>query len=58
MSEETTVLTPDGIESPEEQNNQEETGKSLIVAKDLLPERLMLIPLHDRFNVYDSFYCS
>lgn len=47
MSEETTVLTPDGIESPGDEK-QEESGRSLIVAKDLLPDRLMIIPLHDR----------
>jgi ATP-dependent Lon protease len=45
MAEETTVLTPDGIESPEEATGD---NKSLVVAKDLLPERLILIPLHDR----------
>ncbi|HBG19377.1 MAG TPA: endopeptidase La [Desulfobulbaceae bacterium] len=47
MPEETTVLTPDGIESPGDET-QKESGKSLIVAKDLLPDRLMIIPLHDR----------
>ena len=47
MAEETTVLTPDGIESPGEET-QEDSGKSLILAKDLLPDRLMIIPLHDR----------
>jgi ATP-dependent Lon protease len=45
MAEETTVLTPDGIESPQEATSD---NKSLVVAKDLLPERLILIPLHDR----------
>ncbi len=45
MAEETTVLTPDGIESPGEEKTE---GKSLVVARDLLPERLILIPLHDR----------
>ena len=47
MAEETTVLTPDGIESPGDEK-QKESEKSLIVAKDLLPDRLMIIPLHDR----------
>ncbi len=47
MAEETTVLTPDGIESPED-GEKKESGKSLVVAKDLLPDRLMVIPLHDR----------
>jgi ATP-dependent Lon protease len=45
MAEETTILTPDGIESPQEAASD---NRSLVVAKDLLPERLMLIPLHDR----------
>lgn len=47
MAEETRVLTPDGIESPGDEKGNE-SGKSLVVTKDLLPERLMIIPLHDR----------
>jgi ATP-dependent Lon protease len=47
MAEETTVLTPDGIESPGDEK-EKESGKSLVVAKDLLPDSLMIIPLHDR----------
>jgi len=47
MAEETTVLTPDGIESPGDEK-ENESSKSLVLAKDLLPERLMVIPLHDR----------
>lgn len=47
MAEETTVLTPDGIESPGDKK-ENESSKSLVLAKDLLPERLMIIPLHDR----------
>lgn len=47
MAEETTVLTPDGIESPGDEK-ENESSKSLVLAKDLLPERLMIIPLHDR----------
>ncbi|KJR97591.1 MAG: Lon protease [Desulfobulbaceae bacterium BRH_c16a] len=47
MPEETTVLTPDGIESPGDEK-EKESGKSLIVARDVLPDRLMIIPLHDR----------
>jgi ATP-dependent Lon protease len=47
MAEETTVLTPDGIESPGEENGKD-SPKSLIIAKDLLPDRVMVIPLHDR----------
>ena len=45
MAEETTILTPDGIETPDEEKAE---SKSLVVARDLLPERLILIPLHDR----------
>ncbi|TKB10056.1 endopeptidase La [Desulforhopalus sp. IMCC35007] len=47
MAEETTVLTPDGIESPGDEEKQS-SEKSLMIAKDLLPEKLMVIPLHDR----------
>ncbi len=47
MAEETTVLTPDGIESPGDEK-EKESEKSLVVAKDLLPDSLMIIPLHDR----------
>ncbi|MGB3209390.1 MAG: endopeptidase La [Desulforhopalus sp.] len=47
MAEETTVLTPDGIESPGDEK-EKESGKSLVVTKDLLPDHLMVIPLHDR----------
>lgn len=47
MAEETTVLTPDGIESPGDKE-KESAQKSLMVAKDLLPEKMMVIPLHDR----------
>ncbi len=47
MAEEPTVLTPDGIESPGDEKDQT-SAKSLVVTKDLLPDRLMVIPLHDR----------
>jgi len=47
MAEEATVLTPDGIESPGDEK-EKDSGKSLVVSKDLLPERVMVIPLHDR----------
>ncbi|PIE65565.1 MAG: endopeptidase La [Desulfobacterales bacterium] len=46
MADKTTVLTPDGIDSPD--NGQQEDQNSLVVAKDLLPEEIMVIPLHDR----------
>jgi len=48
MTEEPTVLTPDGIDSPDDDKEKDESGKSLIVAKDLLPDTLTIIPLHDR----------
>ncbi len=47
MAEETTILTPDGIESPGDEKGKE-SEKSLVVTKDLLPDRLMVIPLRDR----------
>ena len=47
MAEEPTVLTPDGIESPGD-GEATESNRSLVVAKDLLPENLLIIPLHDR----------
>lgn len=49
MTDEPTVLTPDGIESPEDTaDGGDESQKSLMVAKDLLPDELLVIPLHDR----------
>lgn len=47
MAEEPTVLTPDGIDSPGDDKAQE-SARSLVVTKDLLPDTLMIIPLHDR----------
>ena len=47
MTEKPTVLTPDGIDSADG-DNKEGAEKSLVVSHDLLPERLLLIPLHDR----------
>ena len=41
MAEQPTVLTP-------EMDDVDNDGKSLIVAEDKLPERLLIIPLHDR----------
>lgn len=46
MNEKPTVLTPDGVESPEKPKSDKTT--SLVVSKDLLPDSLMVIPLHDR----------
>lgn len=48
MSDEPTVLTPDGIESPGDEKKNEKESTSLMVAKDLLPDEIMIIPLHDR----------
>ena len=47
MADKTTVLTPDGVESPGDEKKQN-PETSLMVARDLLPEKMMVIPLHDR----------
>ncbi len=46
MTEKETILTPDGIEPPRSEGGEEE--KSLVPAKEILPDELMIIPLHDR----------
>ena len=48
MTDEPTLLTPDGIDAPEEETNDESGEKSLVVSQDLLPEHLLVIPLYDR----------
>jgi ATP-dependent Lon protease len=48
MAEKPTVLTPDGIDSTEDENIEEGSDKSLVISKNLLPETLLIIPLHDR----------
>ncbi len=48
MSEKTTVLTPDGIEEPGEGEENKESQTSLVIARDVLPETLLIIPLFDR----------
>ncbi len=49
MADKPTVLTPDGVDNPEEEEKRKEReAKSIIVAQDLLPENLLIIPLHDR----------
>ena len=48
MDEKPTVLTPDGIDDAEVENNGRQEEKSLIVSQDLFPEELLIIPLHDR----------
>lgn len=48
MSEKTTVLTPDGIEEPDEGEENKDNQTSLVIARDLLPETVLIIPLFDR----------
>ncbi len=47
MTEKATILTPDGIENPQSEGG-EGKEKSLVLAKEILPDELMIIPLHDR----------
>ncbi len=47
MADEATVITPDNIIHPGDQDS-DSSSKSLVVAKDSPPEKLMLFPLHDR----------
>ena len=47
MTDKKPVLPPDEIES-QEVESEKDTPKSLVVAKDLLPDDLMIIPLNDR----------
>ncbi len=46
--EKPTLLTPDGIDSLDDEKSENVEGKSLVVSQDLLPENLLIIPLHDR----------
>jgi ATP-dependent Lon protease len=46
MADDATVITPDDAIDAEEQNNSE--PRSLVVARDIFPDRLLLFPLHDR----------
>jgi len=48
MSEKPTVLTPDGIVDSDEEEENKKSETSLIVARDLLPETVLIIPLFDR----------
>ena len=48
MTDKKTVLPPDEIEDQEIIESVKDTSKSLVVAKDLLPDDLMIIPLNDR----------
>lgn len=47
MAEKETVLAPDEMEDYEVESDKD-TQKSLVVAKDFLPDNLIIIPLHDR----------
>ncbi len=47
MAAQPTIMNPDEIVQPDKQTTPED-GKSLVLAKDILPDRLMLFPLHDR----------
>lgn len=48
MSEKPTVLTPEGDIELEQDAEEQEMETSLVTAKDLLPETLLVIPLFDR----------
>lgn len=47
MSDESTPVTPETIESPNE-DVSEDNDKSLVIARDLLPDALLIFPLYDR----------
>ena len=46
MAEKPTVLTPDGVESPENEENGSATAPAIV--QEILPEQLMVIPLYER----------
>ena len=48
MPEKPTVLTPDGIEDADSVSSTSDKSTSLVVARDLLPDQLLIIPLYDR----------
>ncbi|MEE4165863.1 MAG: LON peptidase substrate-binding domain-containing protein, partial [Desulfocapsaceae bacterium] len=48
MAEKPTVLTADGLVEPDEEKNRKDRETSLVLAKDVLPETLLIIPLFDR----------
>ena len=48
MSEKPTVLTPDGVVESDEGEEKNDKQTSLVVARDILPETLLIIPLFDR----------
>ncbi len=47
MAEKPTVLTPNGVVTPNNVNPQD-AAKSLVIANEMLPENLLVFPLHDR----------
>ncbi|MEE4239969.1 MAG: endopeptidase La [Desulfopila sp.] len=47
MADETAYVAPEDVIDADEENSEAEP-KSLVLAKDIFPERLMLFPLHDR----------
>lgn len=48
MSEKPTVLTPDGVVESDEGEENKENLRSLVIARDIMPETLLIIPLFDR----------
>lgn len=48
MAEKPTVLTPEEADVLEQETNDQESETSLVPARDLLPEMLLIIPLFDR----------
>ena len=48
MSEKPTVLTADDVVDSDEEKEGKEKETSLVLAKDILPETLLIIPLFDR----------
>ncbi len=48
MSEKPTVITPEGDIELDQENETQEAETSLVLAKDLLPEALLIVPLFDR----------
>lgn len=47
MAENGPIIMPEEVENPDTENSDSES-RSLVVAKDIFPDRLMLFPLHDR----------
>ena len=47
MSDESTPLAPEGIDPPNETPPEDNAG-SLVIARDLLPDAILIFPLYDR----------